>query len=72
LYFKLPDIVHSKKKTFFFGINGIDYATDVTSVATASSKDLKPVERSYVYAAVQSHRSNAKQSALKLVVSEPY
>lgn len=47
LYYKLPDIVHSKIKSFF-NIDGIDYAPDVTSVATVSSKTIKPVEGSYV------------------------
>jgi hypothetical protein len=42
LYFKLPDIVHSKIKSFF-NFDGIDYASDVISVATVSSKTLKVV-----------------------------
>ena len=32
----------------FFNIDGIDYASDVTSFATVSSKTMKPVESSYV------------------------
>jgi hypothetical protein len=53
-------------------MDGIDYASDVTSFANASFKTLKPVKLSYVWSTVHSDRSNSKESGMKLAVLEPY
>jgi hypothetical protein len=56
----------------FFNIDGIEYASDVTSVALASHETLKPVKHNYAWLVVHSHELHNQKLETKLAMLEPY
>lgn len=66
-------MVHSETKLFFFfNIDGIEYASDVTFVAFASRETLKPVKHNYARLVVHSRELYNQQLETKLAMWEPY
>lgn len=53
---------------YFFSIDGIEYASDVTFAALASRETLKPVKHNYAWLAVPSRELYNQQLETKLAM----